>query len=73
MENEKRFYNRIKIVLAIKRVKNKELAKYLDVTEQTISKWTTNTNQPSIQEFYKIAEFLGVSVPELLELPENNK
>jgi len=67
MDNEKRLYNRIKILLATKRVKNKDLAKHLNVTEQTVSKWATNTNQPSIPELYRIAEYLKTDVCALLE------
>jgi transcriptional regulator with XRE-family HTH domain len=67
MEKEKRVYNRIKACLALKRVKNKELAAHLTVSVQTVSKWCTNYSQPSIPELYKIAEFLGTDVCGLLE------
>ena len=67
MDKEKQHYNRIKILLATKRVKNKDLAKHLNVTEQTVSKWATNTNQPSIPELYRIAEYLSIDIYELLE------
>jgi putative transcriptional regulator len=67
MEKEKRVYNRIKAFLAIKRVKNKALARHLNVSEQTVSKWCTNFSQPSLPELYAIAEFLGIGVCELLE------
>lgn len=67
MENERRIYNRLKSWLALKQVKNKALAEHLNVSEQTISKWCTNYSQPSIPDLYKIAEFLNVDVPELLE------
>ena len=67
MEKEKRIYNRIKAFLALKRIKNKELAEHLDVSEQTVSKWCTNYSQPSLPELYVIAEFLDMNVCELLE------
>lgn len=67
MENERRIYNRLKSWLALKQVKNKALAEHLNVSEQTISKWCTNYSQPSIPDLYKVAEFLNVDVPELLE------
>jgi len=67
MDTEKKLYNRIKILLATKRVKNKDLAKHLNVTEQTVSKWATNTNQPSIPELYRIADYLNTDVFDLLE------
>ena len=67
MKQEKRVYNRIKAMLALKRVKSKSLAGHLHVSEQTVSKWCTNYSQPSIPELYTIAEFLQVNVIELLE------
>lgn len=73
MEKDRRIYNRIKAFLALKQKKNKELAEYLQVSETTVSKWCTNYSQPSIPELYKIAEFLGVDVPELLEPLQKNK
>jgi putative transcriptional regulator len=67
MEQEKRMYNRIKAVLALKRVKSKALAGHLHISAQTVSKWCTNYSQPSIPELYDIAEFLKVDVIDLLE------
>jgi len=67
MEKEKRVYNRIKAFLALKRVKNKALAQYMDVSEQTVSKWCTNFSQPSLPELFAIAEFLEIGVCDLLE------
>jgi putative transcriptional regulator len=70
MEKERRVYNKIKAFLALKRVKSKELAEHLEVSEQTVSKWCTNYGQPSIPELYKIAAFLRVGVCDLLEAVE---
>jgi putative transcriptional regulator len=67
MEKEKRVYNRIKAHLALKRVRNKTLARHLSVSEQTVSKWCTNFSQPSLPELYAIAEYLDMSVCDLLE------
>jgi putative transcriptional regulator len=67
MQKEKRVYNRIKAFLALKQVKNKALAEHLEVSEQTVSKWCTNFSQPSLSELFNIAEFLEISVCELLE------
>lgn len=63
----KKLYNRIKGHLALKGIRNKELARHLKVSEQTVSKWCTNNSQPSIQELYNIAAYLQVSVGDLLE------
>ncbi|MVT07817.1 helix-turn-helix transcriptional regulator [Chitinophaga tropicalis] len=63
-------YNRIKAVLAEKKKTNKELAAYLGKSEQMISKWATNSSQPSVETLYSIAKFLKVGVCELLVTPE---
>ncbi len=59
-------FNRIKAVLADKKVSAKELAAKLDVHEQTVSGWSTNSKQPSIETLYKIALLLNVEATELL-------
>lgn len=59
-------YNRIKLVLYEKEKGNKWLAEKLDVKPETVSKWCTNVNQPSIATLFKIAETLNVGVCELL-------
>ena len=58
-------YNRIKAVLAEKNVSSKELAKHLEKTKSTVSRWCTNDVQPSVEVFYMIAQFLKVDIREL--------
>ena len=58
--------NRLKVVLAEKGKTNKWLAAQLDKDETTISKWCTNTSQPSLGLLYLIAEALKADVRELL-------
>lgn len=59
-------YNRLKVELAEAGKLNAELAKYLKVHVTTVSDWCTNTNQPSIQNLYRISEFLRIDVRKLL-------
>ena len=59
-------YNRLKVVLAEEGKSSKELAKLLDVAEQTVSRWCTNAGQPSIEMLYKIAEALKRDPRDLL-------
>jgi transcriptional regulator with XRE-family HTH domain len=66
MAKTRRIYNRIKSWLALKQVKNKELAEYLGVSPPTVSKWCTNESQPSIPDLYRIAEYLQIEVADLL-------
>ncbi len=58
--------NRIKVVLAEKNRTNKWLAEQLDKDPATVSKWVTNTTQPSIEVFMQIAKALDVKVDDLL-------
>jgi transcriptional regulator with XRE-family HTH domain len=59
-------YNRIKVVLVEKKMTNKALAEALGISPQSVSRWCTNDQQPSIETLFKIAEVLKVNVRELL-------
>lgn len=59
-------YNRIKIVLVEKKMTNKALAEKLGISPQSVSRWCTNDQQPSIETLFKIAKVLKVNVRELL-------
>ena len=59
--------NRLKVVLAEKKRTNKWLAEQLGKDQGTISKWCTNTSQPSLETLFQIAECLGVQVQELIK------
>lgn len=58
--------NRIKLVLVEKKRTNKWLSEQLGVTPSTVSKWCTNSSQPDICNFLKMAELLEVDIKELL-------
>lgn len=58
-------YHRIKAVLAERNTSSKDLAKHLDKTESTVSRWSTNDVQPSVEVFHQIAKFLDVDIREL--------
>ena len=62
----KRKYNRIKAILAEQGKSNKELAALLDLSERTVSRWSTNSRQPSVEMLFEIAKVLKVEVRELL-------
>lgn len=64
--------NRLKVVLAEKNDSNKWLAKELGVSPTTVSKWVTNTCQPSMETFMKIAKLLEVDINDLLRFDELN-
>lgn len=58
--------NRLKIVLAEKKRTNRWLAAQLCKNEATISKWCTNTTQPSLDDLVMIAKCLEVDTKDLL-------
>ena len=58
--------NRIKVVLAEKGITGKWLAEHLGKDCSTVSKWCTNSSQPSIETLLQIAELLKVDVKDLL-------
>ena len=58
--------NRLKVVLAETKRTNWWLAEQLGKDQATVSKWYTNTSQPSLETLFQIAECLGVTVQELI-------
>lgn len=66
MEEKKPVYNRIKAVLAEKGKTNLWLAEKLGMNKTTVSKWCTNSMQPTVESLFEIAGALGTDVRELL-------
>jgi transcriptional regulator with XRE-family HTH domain len=62
----KKTINRIKAVLAEKKVTSRELAAQLGKTETSVSRWCTNEMQPSLDTLSDIAKVLDVDIRELL-------
>lgn len=58
--------NRLKVVLVEKKRTAKWLAGQMGKDPATISKWCTNTVQPSLEHLTTIAEILGVDIKDLL-------
>lgn len=58
--------NRIKVMLVEKKRSNKWLAEQLGKDPATVSKWCTNTSQPTLETLLKIAELLDVNYTELV-------
>lgn len=58
--------NRIKIVLVEQGKTGKWLAEQLGRNEATVSRWCSNTSQPSLEILMKIATILGVSAKDLI-------
>ena len=58
--------NRIKVMLVEKKQTAKWLADQLGKDPATISKWCTNTTQPSLEVLIRISELLEVPIQELI-------
>lgn len=59
--------NRQKIILTEKKFTNLLLARQLDVNPTTVSKWCTNSSQPDILTYLKIASLLQLDVNALYD------
>ncbi len=58
--------NRIKVVLAEKKRTNKWLAEQLGKDPATVSKWCTNSAQPTLENLIEISKVLEVDINELI-------
>ena len=58
--------NRIKAVLAEKRLPSKWLSLRLGKSENTISRWCSNKVQPTLDNLYEVAEILDIEVRSLI-------
>ena len=56
----------MKIVLAEQNKTGKWLAEQLQKNEATISRWCSNTSQPSLEMLVKIADVLKIDVRKLI-------
>ncbi len=61
--------NRLKILLAEKKRTNKWLCEQLGVNPTTVSKWCTNSSQPSLEMVFKMMEVLNVDIHQLINIP----
>lgn len=65
---EARDLNRLKVILAEKKRTNKWLAEQLGCAPTTVSKWCTNSSQPSLESIEKIANLLDIDYTELIRI-----
>lgn len=69
----KKDINRLKVVLAEKKRTNKWLAEQLGKDQATVSKWCTNTSQPSLEILLQIARILEIDVKDLLHSSKDDE
>lgn len=65
--------NRLKVVLVEKKKTSKWLAETLGKDPATVSKWCTNSSQPSLETLIEIARILKVDVRELIVPTDTQK
>ena len=65
--------NRLKVVLAEKKRTAKWLSGEIGKDPATVSKWCTNTTQPSLDALLDISKALEVNIQELLSPTHVNK
>lgn len=58
--------NRLAEVFSEKKIYNRHVAEYLDKSEGTVSRWVNNHRQPTLEQLYKIAEYLRMDIRSLL-------
>ena len=69
----KKDINRLKVVLVEKKKTSKWLAETLGKDPATVSKWCTNSSQPSLETLIEIARILEVDVRELIVPTDTQK
>lgn len=60
--------NRLKVILAEKKRTNKWLAEQLGCAPTTVSKWCTNSSQPSLETIERISNLLDIDYTELIRI-----
>ena len=58
--------NRIKVMMAERMITNKELGNLLGKDPATVSKWVTNTSQPTLENLIEIAKVLKCDIGDLV-------
>ena len=59
--------NNLKVLRKSKNITQEELAEYIGVSPQTISKWENNNNMPDLSMLPILADFYRISIDELLQ------
>lgn len=62
MDNEYKFGDRIAEMLVSKKMRQKDLADYLCITNNTISYWVHGKRKPTLEQFIAMSKFFNVSL-----------
>ena len=63
--------NRIKVIMAERMVSNKDLAEMLGKDTATISRWVTNTSQPTFESLIVIAKAFKCVIGDLVRMDDS--
>lgn len=62
--------NRLAEVFEENNITNREIAKHVEKSEETVSRWVNNHRQPPLDDLYKIAKYLKMDIRDLLHQSE---
>ena len=72
MQSNMKDINRLKVVLCEKKRTSKWLAEQMNVNPSTVSKWCTNSSQPSIEMIFRIMEVLDADISQIINVPQRH-
>ena len=55
----------LKQVCKLKKIKNKEIAAHIGVSESAVSHWFKNDNFPDMDSLYNLCKYIGVSMDQI--------
>ena len=64
---KKIYPNRLRIILAEKKITNHWLATEMGVTDMTVSRWCTNRIQPSISQLVQMSKLLDIEMEKCID------
>lgn len=65
--DKNKYYNRVRVVLADKMIKKSYLAEQLHVSNMTVSRWCSNSTQPTAPQLMEISKLLNCKLEDLFE------
>lgn len=65
--------NRLKILLVEKKKTSKWLCEQLGVNSTTVSKWCTNSSQPSIEMIFRMMDVLDADISQIINMPSKKQ
>ena len=64
---KKIYPNRLRIILAEKKITNHWLATEMGVTDMTVSRWCTHRIQPSISQLVQMSKLLDIEMEKFID------